>query len=172
MKLNRLKLIELVKGAIAAAEAGQVQWDKDVAAAEVAWEKRWKESHLPKWRPFRDKLTKALKDGSHITIADIPLVLPSYRSDPIEGPLYRPFNRGRYKPNYGNHNRPEDWYADHKFGMRPVTEKETFETVLLFLEMVEEETLTTGQLQQVGFRNLEKLISAAGAGGWNDKVVS
>lgn len=169
MKLNRLKLIELVQGAINACEGAQQTWDENVAAAEKAWEKTWRDSQVGQWRPFRDKLTKALKDGSHVTRADLPLVLPRYSGDPIEGPLYRPFNRGRYKTSYGKQS--NDWYADHGFGPRPVTQKNDFETILVFLEMVDEEVITTGQLQQSGFRNLEKLVSAATSGaGWKQDV--
>lgn len=169
MKLNRLKLVELVQGAITACEGAQVTWDENVAAAEAKWEKDWKAHKVGQWRPFRDLLTKALKDGTHVTKADLPLVLPNYSGDPIKGPLYRPFNRGRYKNNWGK--QPSDWYADHDFGPRPVTQKNDFETVLVFLEAVEEETITTGQLQSVGFRNLEKLISAATSGqGWKQDV--
>ncbi len=169
MKPNRLKLIELVQGAIAACEGAQADWDRDVAAAEAEWEKRWKNSLVQQWRPFRDKLTKALKDGSHITREDLPIVLPRYSGDPIQGPIYRPFNRGRYKNSYGK--QPSDWVADHNFGPRPVTTKNDFETVLVFLEMIEEEIVTSGQLQAAGFRNLEKLVSAATSGqGWKQEV--
>lgn len=169
MKLNRLKLIELVQGAITACDAAQKTWDEDVTAAEAAWEKTWKTSKVGQWRTFRDKLTKALKDGSYIVIADLPISKGPYSGDPWEGPIYRPFNRGRYKTNYGK--QPNDWYADHKFGPRPVTQKNDFETVLVFLEMIEEEVITTGQLQSTGFRNLEKLVSAATSGqGWKQDV--
>jgi hypothetical protein len=165
MKLNKAKLIETARLGIIRARENQVTWDRQVDEAEKRHEQRWKDSQVEKWRPFRDKLTKALKDGSHITMADIPLVLDRYTNGYNNNPVWERFNRGTWKSEYGG---KQTWSASHNYGPRPVDQIGKFEMLAEFLETVEDEIVTIGQLQSVGFRNLEKLFTAATSGFWAD----
>lgn len=89
----------------------------------------------------------------------VPVKADRYGNDHV-GPVYRPFNRG--KVNY-NH---RQWVADHEFGQRPVLKITAFESLIDFLGTVDDETVTTAQLERVGFRSLNKLFEAAANGYW------
>lgn len=166
MKLDKEKLLVAVRNGIVHARSIQVDWDRRVDEAEAQWEITWREKKLPQWREFRDKLTKALRDGSHVTEEDLPISLSSYSEDRKRNPLYRPFNRGRWVTRYQG-SKPE-WVATHNLGPRPVDQVGKFEVLIDFLETINDSEVTTGQLQSAGFRNLEKLFTAATHGYWED----
>lgn len=156
MQLNREKLIGAARAGIDRAHAQQDEWDRKVTAVELAYEESWVKYKLPQWREFRDVLTKALRTGGHITVDMVP-VSSDYGS--LKGPVYKPFNRGRV-------NRSQQWEADHQFGRRPVPAIDQFESLISFLEAVEDDTVSTTQLERAGFRNLNKLFTAAANGFW------
>ncbi|URG17429.1 hypothetical protein Mbo2_059 [Rhodococcus phage Mbo2] len=162
MKLHVIKLQEAARDGIERAKQAQVEWDKNVDAAEAEHERQWKESTLPKWKPLRDKITKALRTGEPIVREDIPVRFAKY-SDDVDSGIYRPFNRGRKRHNFGQN----DWFADHEFGPRPVLKIAAFETLIDFLGSVAEDTVTTTQLERAGFRNMSKLFEAAANGYWD-----
>lgn len=157
MQLNKAKLIETARNGIERAGDLQTEWDQNVNDAEMAHEENWVKHQLPLWRDFRDHLTKALRTGGKVT-ADMLPVTREYSE--FKGPLYRPFNRGRV----GRH---EQWSADHSFGPRPVLKIAAFESLIAFLETVEDASISTSQLERAGFRNLDKLFVAAANGVWD-----
>ncbi|QTJ65006.1 hypothetical protein HYG77_04920 [Rhodococcus sp. ZPP] len=160
MKLRVADLITTAEQGIERAKLQQIEWDTNVDAAEQEWERRWKEEIVPNWRPFRDHLTLALKKGLPITKDQLPVTFDRYNDEKATG-FYRPFNRGRRRHGYGN-----EWQADHEFGQRPVLKITAFETLIDFLGTVDDETVTTAQLERVGFRSLNKLFEAAANGYW------
>jgi hypothetical protein len=162
MKLNTAKLAETARNGIFRAQADQIKWDDNVDAAEAEWEEQWRTVGVEQWRAFRDTLTKALKSGAPITKDQMPVIPDRYSDD--RGPFYRPFNRGRRK----NNGYPDGQFtADHPYGPRPVLQIAAFEQLIEFLETVEDETVTTSQLERVGFRSLNKLFEAAANGHWS-----
>lgn len=164
MKLNRLKLIEVAKSGLEKAKSKRVDYDKQVDAAEAVWEKRWKTEGVQQWRPLRDKITRALKTKEPITVTDLPIRVTNYIDETATKALYRPFNRGYFKNAYQGSR--GTWVADHDFGPPPTVETQAFEHLADFLEAVEEESVTSGQLENAGFRNLAKLWTAASQGYW------
>lgn len=157
MQLNKDKLIDTARSGIERAKDLQDEWDQNVNDAEMAHDENWVKYQLPLWRDFRDHLTKALRTGGHVS-ADMLPVTREYGE--FKGPLYRPFNRGKI----GRHG---DWNADHSFGPRPVLKIAAFESLIAFLETVEDTSISTTQLERAGFRNLDKLFVAAANGYWD-----
>lgn len=160
MKLNKEKLAIAAREGIRRAQASQIEWDKNVDAAEKAWEQRWKDEQIPKWRTFRDELTKILKSGGPVTQDMLPITLDRYDEGKSRG-FYRPFNRGKILHSH------RQWAADHEFGQRPVLKVAAFETLIDFLDAVDEDFVTTTQLERAGFRNMSKLFEAAANGYWD-----
>ncbi len=161
MNLNVEKLREACRSGIELAKQQQVEWDKNVDEAEAEWERAWREDILPQWKPFRDELTKAFKNGGHITREMIPVKFSEYSREELTG-VYRPFNRGKRRSGWGN----SAWVADHRFGPRPSLQITGFEALIDFLEAVADKTIATGQLERAGFRNMHKLFEAAANGVW------
>lgn len=161
MQLNKAKLIEAIDSGIERAKSSQVEWDELVEAAEAEWERRWREVKLPRWKEFRDHLTKALKSGGKVDARLIPTEKRGYDYKPAD---YQPFNRGRMV-GYANN---KHWESDHEYGPRPVLKIAPFETLKDFLATVDDETISTSQLERAGFRNLSKLFEAAANGYWSE----
>ncbi|UAK38381.1 hypothetical protein K8O93_00850 [Gordonia bronchialis] len=159
MQLNKAKLIEAIDDGIERAKAQQIDWDARVDAAEAEWERLWREVKLPRWKDFRDHLTKALKSGGKVDARLIPTEKRGYDQVPAD---YRPFNRGRWNRNFRDR-----WESDHEFGPRPVLKIAPFETLKDFLETVDDDTISTNQLERAGFRSLNKLFEAAANGYWS-----
>ncbi|ORM21809.1 hypothetical protein [Prescottella equi] len=159
MKMNVTKLRAACESGIERAKTRQVEWDRNVDAAESAWEKAWVKDQLPKWREFRDQLTKVLKANGKVTDGMLPISVSKY--DGIKSGTYRAFNRGRESGGYNSH-----WFADHDFGPRPKLDIQGFETLIDFLDSVDEPAITQAQLERAGFRNLSKLFTAAANGFW------
>lgn len=161
MQLSVSVLRETCTHGIELAQSAQKDWDKNVDAAEAAWEEQWRKIGIERWRPLRDKISKCLRTGGHITTADMPFSIDRYSDDPIGKAVYRPFNRGRIKDNYNN-----SFVADHDFGPRPVLKIRGFEALIDFLGAVTDKTISTSQLERAGFRNMHKLFEAAANGAW------
>ncbi|QIG58350.1 hypothetical protein SEA_SKOG_198 [Gordonia phage Skog] len=166
MQLKVEKLQSTITDAIERARQEQIEWDKNVDAAEAEYNRRWREIELPKLKPLRDLLTQRLKDKKPITRAEIEpfIFFPSAYSDDRPRGYLRPFNRGHYS----GHNKT--WKASHNYGPRPVLQIDAFETLRDFLEVVAEETVSTSQLANLGFRNMSKLFDAAANGYFQDKA--
>jgi hypothetical protein len=164
VKLNRLKLIEVARSGLKKSQSQRDDWDKRVDDAEAAWERNWKTVGVEQWRPLRDKITKALKTKEPITANDLPIRITNYIDETTIKALYRPFNRGYYKNAYSGSR--GTWTADHDFGPPPTVETQAFEHLADFLEAVEDETVTSGQIEHAGFRNMAKLWTAASQGYW------
>lgn len=161
MNLNVETLIRTCHEGIEIAQRRQVEWDKNVDAAEAAWENTWATVGVEKWRPLRDKITKALRTGGPIVIEDMPFTIDRYSDDSVGRAVYRPFNRGRVRSGYNN-----EWTADHSFGRRPVLKINGFEALISFLGAVTDKSISTAQLERAGFRNMSKLFEAAANGVW------
>lgn len=161
MNLNVETLIRTCHTGIEIAQRAQTEWDKNVDAAEAAWENTWATVGVEKWRPLRDKITKALRTGGPIVIEDMPFKNDRYSDDSVGRAVYRPFNRGRVRSGYNN-----DWTADHEFGRRPVLKINGFEALIAFLGAVTDKSISTAQLERAGFRNMSKLFEAAANGVW------
>lgn len=162
MNLNVEKLIETCNQGIEIAQRRQIEWDENVDKAEAAWEQAWRERGVEKWRPLRDKITKALRTGAPILTDDLMVNTNEWDAGTkLEKLCYRPFNRGRVKDNY-----EKSWTADHQYGRRPVLKIVGFEALIAFLGAVSDKTISTAQLEKAGFRNMSKLFEAAANGVW------
>lgn len=162
MNLNVETLINTCRNGIEIAKRAQVQWDADVDDAEAAWEHEWATVGIEKWRPLRDKITKALRTGGPIVAGDMPFQLDRYSNDYLGRAVYRPFNRGAIRSQHGS----GTWTADHEFGPRPVLKINGFEALIEFLGAITDKSISTAQLERAGFRNMSKLFEAAANGVW------
>lgn len=161
MNLNVEKLIETCRAGIEIAQRRQVEWDKNVDAAEAAWEAKWKTEGPEKFRDLRDTITKAMRTGGPIVLSDF-MIRNEYNAvEKLEAMCYRPFNRGTVRDDYN-----KQWTADHEFGRRPVLKIVGFEALIVFLGAVTDKTVSTTQLDRAGFRNMSKLFEAAANGVW------
>lgn len=161
MQLSVEILRETCRNGIEIAKRDQHEWDENVAAAEAAWEAKWKAEGPERFRTLRDTITKALRTGSPILLSDFMITNEYNAAEKLEKMCYRPFNRGREKDNYDR-----SWQADHGYGRRPVLKIRGFEALIEFLGAVTDKTISTTQLEKAGFRNMSKLFEAAANGVW------
>lgn len=149
MKIIKQALLDVVNTTLDADEANAAEWKRAVEGWRERRKAAWLADKQPEWRALRDMLTASFKSGTPVTekmLRDC-LVSPGRY-----GGLYMTehvYNEGASPPSE----------------IRGVRRKQVPKTDLLalrdLLEAIEDETITDGQLQRLGFKNMAWVFRAA-----------
>lgn len=131
MKFTRTALIDTINDALAADATNREKRDEAADKLRADWLTEWATDEWPKWKAYRDCITKAIKRGSPIESGDLPKTPDFYVSDTV---------------NYGRQRAIEDAQRAFK-----IVNREELVALRNALEALLEDEVTDRQLGAMGF---------------------